>query len=198
MNERASATPPNRQHSTDAILRLLDRPVTPADLEAGAEVAANPIESRSVRAVRLLLFRLGDETIAIPAKLLRRVTPLARPSPIPHRSSGVLRGVCNIRGELVLCADLRRLLGLPARSENPGETDTRRMVVIGPGDNSWVFEVDALMGVENVDSAEFREPPVTVEYSIGEYTQSVMQFGDTLVTILDGDRVLSGFKAGLA
>lgn len=198
MNERSPTNSSPRADSTDAILRLLDRPIGAAELEAGTQVAANPTESRSRQSVRLLLFRIGDEVAAIPAKMLRRVTPLARPSPIPHRTAGVLRGVCNIRGELVLCADLRRLLGLPARTEKPGEADTRRMVVIGPGDNSWVFEVDALMGVENVDPADFREPPVTVEYSIGDFTQSVMEFGGRLVTILDGDRILSGFKAGLA
>jgi chemotaxis signal transduction protein len=185
----------------DAILRLLDRPVDPADLDAGAALAALPAESAGAQSVRLLVFRIGEETAALPAKLLRRVTPVARASPIPHRTSGVLRGVCNIRGELVLCADLHRLLGLPARGggEHPdAASDPRRMVVIGPADDSWAFEVDALSGVENVDPAKFRAPPVTVEYAIGNFTLSVTEIGGRSVTILDGERILAGFKAGLA
>lgn len=187
---------------THAILRLLDRPIVPADLDAGASLAARPAASGNRQSVRLLVLRIGGETAALPAKLLRRVTPLARTVPIPHRTTGVLRGVCNIRGELVLCADLHRLLGLPERdgATTPANapSDPRRMVVIGPADNSWAFEVDALMGVESVDPAGYRAPPVTVEHSIGAFTVGVTEIGGRGVTVLDGERILAGFKAGLA
>jgi chemotaxis signal transduction protein len=52
------------------------------------------------------------ETAAIHARFLRRVTPVVRVRPIPHRSSGAFRGLCNILGELVLCVDLHHILGL--------------------------------------------------------------------------------------
>jgi chemotaxis signal transduction protein len=207
MNEIApfNSTPgtaPDAATHASAILRLLDRPIGQAELDAGTALAARPEDAGRGQAIRLLLFRIGDEAAAIPAKQLRRVTPLARPSPIPHRSSRVLRGICNIRGEIVLCADLHRLLGLPDRVETavPQETsaDPRRMVVIGPPDNSWAFEVDALLGVESVDPASFRAPPITVEYSLGDFTLGVTEIGGRSVTILDGERLLGGFKAGLA
>jgi len=183
---------------TDAILRLLDRPIDPGELDAGAELAALPAEARTRKAVRYLLFRLGDEVAALPAKALRRVTHTARAVPIPHRTSGVLRGVCNIRGELVLCADLHRLLGLPPRSEESAAAETRRMVVLGPAENSWAFEVDALMGVESADPTAFLAPPLTVKHAITDFTSGVTSIGDRTITVLDSDRVLAGFKAGLA
>lgn len=195
------ASTPARPDGGEAILRLLDRPVSAVELEAGSALAAAAEESRSARSVRLLLFRIGQEAAALPAEMLRRVTPAARPSPIPHRTSGVLRGVCNIRGELVLCADLRRLLGLPARDESAAAdtpADPRRMIVLGPTDNSWAFEVDALLGVESVDTGAFRAAPVTVEHSISAFTTGVTDVGGRCVTILDGERILAGFKAGLA
>jgi chemotaxis-related protein WspD len=195
-NPGSAATPAGPAH-TDAILRLLDKPVDRANLEAGAALAARPVEMGSGRGVRLLLFRIGEETGALHARVLRRVTPFARATPIPHRTAGVLRGVCNIRGELVLCADLHRLLGLPPREEGGATIDARRMVVIGTADNSWAFEVDALMGVESVDPATFRAPPVTVEYAIGDFTLNVTEIAGRCVTILDAERILAGFKAGL-
>lgn len=183
----------------EAILRLLDRPIPPSDLDAGAAMAAQPAEMRGGRITRILLFRLGEETAGVQARALRRVTPLARAVPIPHRSSGVLRGVCNIRGELVLCADMHRLLGLPERAAvAAGGPDSRRMVVVGPAENSWAFEVDALMGIESVDPAAFRSPPVTVEHAIGDFTLGVTEVGGQSVTVLDAERILAGFKAGLA
>ncbi len=200
MSEPVNASPaPAHGH---AILRLLDRPVEAATLDTDAALAAAPAESGFRKALRLLLFRLGDETAALHVKSLRRVTPVARAIPIPHRTSGVLRGVCNIRGELVLCADLRRLLGLPERepaiaAADPS-LDPRRMVVVGPAENSWAFEVDALMGVESVDPAAFRDPPMTVAHALADFTLGVTEVNGSCVTVLESDRVLAGFKAGLA
>ncbi len=185
----------------EAILRLLNRPVSSADLEASSRLAAHPGDSSDGRSARFLLFRIGAEAAALPAQALRRVTPVARPSPIPHRTTGVLRGVCNIRGELVLCADLHRLLGLPARDAAPHpdlSTDLRRMVVMGPADDSWAFEVDALLGVESADPGVFRAAPATVGYSIADFTIGVTDIGGRCVTVLNGERVLAGFKASLA
>lgn len=198
----APESPPGDADQSDAILRLLDQPITPEELRAGTELAASPAISRGRQDVRLLLLRIGDEIAAIPAMQLRRATLAVRPTPIPHRSGGVLRGMCNIRGELVLCADLHRLLGMPPRaSAGPpaeGSADSRRIVVIGKADDSWAFEVDALMGVENVDRAEFRSPPVTVAFALADFTSAVADIGGRTVTILDGDRILAGFKAALA
>lgn len=183
---------------TDPIQLLLDRPITSAELDAGAAQAALPVDLRSSQSVRYLLFQIGEEIAALPAMTLRRVTPTARVIPIPHRSTPVLRGMCNIRGELVLCANLHRLLGLPSRDEAAEAAETSRMVIIGPAENSWAFEVDALRGIENADPHTFRKPPVTVGRSIADFTLGVTEFGEISVTVLDGDRILAGFKAALA
>lgn len=181
--------------------RLLDRPVSDSDLAAGAERAARPAVPPEGVTIGLLLFKLGDEVAALPAKFLQRVTPWARPTPIPHRTTALVRGVCNIRGELVLCADLHRLLGLPDRATQArareGESDARRMVVIGPPDAPWVFEVDGLVGVDRTAAARIQSPPVTVEYAIPVYTTGIAEIGGRLVTVLDGERVLAGFHGGL-
>ncbi len=184
-----------------ALGRLLDRPVSAADLAEGADLAARPAEARSAAAMGLLLFGIGRETAALPASMLRGVTPAARVVPIPHRSSGVLRGMCNIRGELVLCADLHRLLGLPARSDDAPAAEApgaRRMIVIGPAHDCWAFEVDTLVGIARIDPASLRPPPVTVKHAIGSFTSGVTEIDGTCVTVLDGDRILAGIKAGIA
>lgn len=185
-----------------AVQRLLERPVTDADLALGAEWAARPAVSSEGSTIGLLLFKLGEETAALPAKMLRRVTPWARPTPIPHRQTQLIRGLCNIRGELILCADLHQLLGIPPRKpiETPATdaSDERRMVVIGSHDSPWVFEVDGLVGIERTASAGLGAPPITVELAIQDFTSGIASIRGAQVTVLDGDRVLSGFQAGLA
>ena len=182
-----------------AVLRLLDRPVSEADLLARATEVAQPAEVRSVRTVALLVFRLRRESLALPVRSLQSVTARTVPTPIPHRSGGVLCGICNIRGELILCADLPRLLDLPQTVAPPpeAEIDQRRMIVMGSPSDSWTFEVDALIGVERFDLAAARRAPGTVEGRLGAFAASLIDTDSGVVTLLDADRVLSGLKAGL-
>lgn len=193
--------PLNQAAQPSAILSLLERPITTADLDSAAALASLPAQSRGARTRGLLLFRLGEETAAVPAATLRRITRHARPRPIPRLSANVFRGLCNIRGELVLCADLHRLLGLPDRESKAPPTgdasDSRRMVVIGGAEDSWVFEVDAVIGIERIDPTEVLPAPVTVAYALGTYTAGIVEIEGKPVTVLDGERILKGFRAGL-
>jgi len=199
-------TSPRETHPSDSdaapVAELLDRAPSEEELASGARWAARPPDRHEGSLEALLLVRLGEEVAALPVRRLRRVTPYARPTPIPHRTGGVMRGVCNIRGELVLCADLRLLLGLPpaaaAVDAAARDADPRRMVVIGPADASWVFEVDAVLGVERVAPASIGPPPVTVRYAMAGSTRGVLDLKDQRVTVLDGERLLKGFQASLA
>ena len=74
----------------------------------------------------VLVFRLGDEWLALPVAVLVEVT---RPRPahrIPHRG-GLLAGMANIRGELHLCVRLDLLLGVDAAADS--DPELRRLVV---------------------------------------------------------------------
>lgn len=182
-----------------AILRLLDRPISAAELDVNAERASRAAGSQRSTTTGLLLFRLDHEVLSIPAKMLRRVTQHARSRSIPHISGAIVRGLCNVRGELVLCADLRALLGFPLPThDQDARNDVRRMIVIGPADNTWAFEVDALIGIERLDDASMRPPPVTVRYALAGFTAGMADIDGRHVTLLDGERVLAGFTKGLA
>lgn len=186
---------------TSAAIRLLDRPISDSDLAAAARLASQPEGADGRRTVGLLLFRLGTETFAVPARSLRRIATYSRPVPIPHRASGLLRGLCNIRGELVLCADLHRLLGMPERRERDplsADADQRRMILIGPADASWVFEADELFGIERIDPASMLAPPITVERALEAFVAGLADIDGVRATVLDADRILSGLQAGLA
>ncbi|MGH7245219.1 MAG: chemotaxis protein CheW [Phycisphaerales bacterium] len=181
-----------------ALERLLDRNVEEADLRAAAASAANPADASERGRVGIVLFGLAGETLALPATVVRRVTPYSGPVRIPGRSTGVLCGVCNVRGELLLCGDLRRLLGLPARAaEANTSNDALRTMVIGPASASWAFEVDALHGIGRINSSALATAPLTVEHALGAFVAGLAEVDGKAVTVLDGERILAGFKAAL-
>jgi chemotaxis signal transduction protein len=184
------------------MLRLLDRPLTADDLRESTARVAQPRAPAKLNVASLLLFRAGGERLAVPAVQVARVTRVSVVRRIPHRSNSVIRGSCNINGELLLCGSLVELLQLAAARE-PGDDgapeDLRRMVVLGPESNRWVTEVDEVAGVRYFETDSYKAPPVTVGQARNRFTVSLVPLSEGgVATLLDVPQVLSGFKAALA
>jgi chemotaxis-related protein WspD len=150
-----------------------------------------------------LLFRIGDEQLAVPGTDVNRVTRVSVVRRIPHRGNHIIRGLCNIDGELVLCGSLRGLLELPEAARGaasaPIASDERRMVVLGPESNRWAVEVDCLLGLRHFETANCKSPPVTVRQALRCFAASLLTLSDdNVATLLDVFQVLSGFKAALS
>jgi chemotaxis-related protein WspD len=185
--------------SQDAILRLLDKPLAEDDLRDATARVAQPLEQAEKDVVRLLVFQMGSELMALPSVQVKQVTRATRVHRIPHRTNKLIRGLCNLDSELMLCADLAQLLELPAAA---GETAAnvlhqRRMIVLGEPAQRWVVEVDAVRGVTTVPRSAFRRPPMTADAGLADYTTALVSLGESLAAVLDVDRVLTDFQAAL-
>ncbi|MFI5235921.1 MAG: chemotaxis protein CheW [Gemmatimonadales bacterium] len=80
--------------------------------------------------VRLLVFRVGDLTCAVPVEAAREIVPLDRSTRIPGAVAAV-QGLMNVRGGLLTVIDGQRLLdqvgGEPPQSVLVLETAGRRV-----------------------------------------------------------------------
>ena len=101
---------------------FLDAPSPPGYLEEWTERLAAPVEEAVADLESVLTFRLADEWLALPVRVLIEVTTLRPVHRVPYRG-GLLAGLVNIRGELHLCAHLARLLGIESRTA-PGANAT--------------------------------------------------------------------------
>ena len=63
--------------------------------------------------VRLLVFRVGDLTCAVPVEATREIVPLEPATRIPGAAASV-QGLVNVRGTLLTVVDGQRLLGREA------------------------------------------------------------------------------------
>ncbi|MCI0658189.1 MAG: chemotaxis protein CheW, partial [Acidobacteria bacterium] len=98
--------------------RFLDAPSPTGYLEEWTERLISPIEETATDLQSVLIFRLGEEWLALRVQVLLEVT-IPRPvHRIPHRTE-LLAGLVNIRGELYLCVRLVDVLGI--RSEVRGQ-----------------------------------------------------------------------------
>ncbi|MEN9722458.1 MAG: hypothetical protein RJB38_444 [Pseudomonadota bacterium] len=73
-------------------------------------------EESALHESRYLLFRLHGESYAAPLVQVREVIKVPTIKPVPH-SPAHMKGVMNLRGQIISVFDLRSKLGLPSRSE---------------------------------------------------------------------------------
>ncbi len=87
------------------------------------EVAANSNEVKPEAApeeeIRVCLFRIGEDSYAIPVSMVTEIITPQKLFPVPTTPKHVL-GIINLRGNIVPIVDIRPVLSLPRQSE-PGQ-----------------------------------------------------------------------------
>src|SRR5271170_5539994 len=94
-----------------AAARLLDRDVPPGHLEGWTRHFAEPTEVEAKDTLSAFMFRIGADWLAVPAGVADEVAESRAVHSVPHRS-GIVLGLVNVRGELLVCVSLARLLGI--------------------------------------------------------------------------------------
>ncbi len=187
-----------------AMSRLLDRPLDDEDVRAATLRVEQPLTVSDGELASLLAFRVQEELFGLPAEDVVRVTHVAPVHRIPHRTNAIIRGLCNVEGELLICVSLSAMLEI----QGPDVVDTaasgdaagrRRMVVIGRRTESWAVVAEEVLGVLRLDAKTFLPPPATVQKARQCFTRSLapLQDGRTLA-VLDLGRLDAGFKAALS
>lgn len=154
---------------------------------SGAGAAGEERVVGGQQALALMVFRIGEEILALPLQLLQEVTPPCGIHSVPHRSNGCFLGLVNIRGEILLAASLRRLLDLPADDQPPGTGN--RMAVTAPGENQWVIAIDEVLGIHLCNAEELQPPPV-VHTAAAALTEALFAWKGRRVALLHGPRLL--------
>ena len=99
----------------------------------------------------------------------------------------VIRGLINLRGQIVTAIDLRRKLDF----EELPEEKLPMNVVIRADEGAVSFLVDEIGDVLNVDEISFEPPPATVTGPTRELVKGVYKLENRLLLILDIDKVLN-------
>src|SRR5688500_9542083 len=128
-------------------------------------LAAAPAEQAAAGEVQsVIVFRLRAEWFALPTVLCSEVADLRPIHSLPHRRSGAVLGVANIRGELLVCLSLADILGLGAQVESkPARRAVApRLLVVKRDAGPVVFPVDEVHGVQRLQAGDLKQTPATV------------------------------------
>jgi chemotaxis-related protein WspD len=179
-------------------VQLLDRPLLPGYRRAWTEHFAQERKLPGSARQSALLFRLGSEWLALPTPAFQEVAERRPVHSLPHRRQGVVLGLVNIRGELLICVSLDHLLGL-AKSplRKTPHTTYDRLLVAKWDRHRFVFPADEVRGILRFHAPELQEPPATLTKSRRSYTQGVLRWQDRAVGLLDADLLFSSLNRSL-
>lgn len=126
-----------------------------------------------------VIFRVGPEWLALPTQAFQEVAEKRAMHSLPHRRRGMVLGLVNVRGELLICASLGRLLGLePELKRAKPRAVFDRLLVADWNGQRIAFPVDEVHGVYRFHQDELREPPATLSRNAGSPARGVFSWHD--------------------
>jgi chemotaxis-related protein WspD len=178
--------------------QLLDRPLPAAYRREWTEHFAQAKEMAAPARISALIFRVGREWLALPTAAFQEVAERRMIHSLPHRRQGIVLGLVNVRGELLICVSLGRLLGLDphAPPDKPRAAYDRLLVANWDG-SRLVFPVDEVFGTHRFQSQELKEPPATVAKAALTYTQGVFAWRERTVGYLNADSLMAALNRSL-
>ena len=101
-------------------------------------------------------------------------------------ASPVVRGLINLRGQIVTAIDLRRRLDLPDRAADVDPMN----VVLRTDDGAVSLLVDEIGDVVEVDERSFEAPPETLRGRARELIEGIYKLDGQLLLILDAAKTI--------
>jgi purine-binding chemotaxis protein CheW len=108
-------------------------------------------------------------------------------------ANAVIRGLINLRGQIVAAIDLRKRLEMSDRADGALPMN----VVVRAGEGVLSLLVDEIGDVVNVEPGSFERPPETVSGIACELISGVYKLKDRLLLVMDTEKTvnLSGAAA---
>jgi purine-binding chemotaxis protein CheW len=132
-------------------------------------------------------FFIDRQYFAVPVQQVQEVIRSLEMTSVPLVPS-VLRGLINLRGQIVVAFDLRRRLGFADRPE-----DQKRMNVVVRADGETLsLLVDEIGDVIEVGEDCAEHPPETLRAGMRELLQGVYKLDGRLLLVLDTERTVNG------
>lgn len=136
----------------------------------------------------VIVFRIGDEWVAIATGLCKEISRMMKIHRLPHNKSQILRGVVNNGGEIRICFSLGNLLGIAKASQvfdAVFHSVYARMIVMEVAGRQYVFPVSEISGLHYYREEESGALPKTVLASAASYMNGVIKWEDKNVGCLD-------------
>jgi purine-binding chemotaxis protein CheW len=150
-------------------------------------------ESRQPKRNQLCTFHVDDLYLGVDVMEVQEVIRYQEMTAVPLAPE-VVRGLINLRGQIVTALDLRRMLAL-----GPLEGELPTNVVIRDGaDEAVSLLVDQIGDVVDTDEADFEPVPPTLSGPARDLVLGAYKLPNALLLVLDTQRVQNSQRTGPA
>ena len=135
---------------------------------------------------QLISFIVGEEEYGLEILRVKEVIRIREITRLP-RAPSFVKGIINLRGDVIPIIDLRDKFGL----EHQGYTSMSRVIVVDVDGRLVGMVVDAASQVVRVPADQIEPPPPIVGGLSAEFIKGVGKLDERLIILLNIDRILS-------
>jgi purine-binding chemotaxis protein CheW len=129
-------------------------------------------------------FLLGGFYMGVDVRSVQEVLRCQPMTRVPL-TSDVIRGLINVRGQIVMAIDLRFRLHLPEQEQDRLSTN----VIVNTDDGVFSLLVDEVCDVLDLDESKLQPPPDTLDPQLRELIRGVHLLPDRILMVLDTETI---------
>ncbi len=130
-------------------------------------------------------FKIAGEEYAIPVMEVQEVIKPQMVTPIPLAQEEI-RGLINLRGQIVTCLSLRKLF----KQDDDLEKDYMNIIVKG-ADGLFSLVVDEVTDIIDIEKSSLESAPDTINPNLKKYVDNIYKRDKGLVILLDISELVS-------
>jgi purine-binding chemotaxis protein CheW len=141
------------------------------------------------RTQQFCTFFLQDEFFGVPVEQVQEVIRYQEMTRVPLVPP-VIRGLINLRGQIVMAIDLRRRLGMRDRLDS----ELPMNVVVRTQEGAVSLLADRVGDVVEVDEETFERPPATLAENLRRLIKGVHKLDSGLMHVLNTEETCSSLE----
>ncbi len=163
-------------------------PITEEILKTRAQKLAQlrPGDNKHFTRITVVEFRIAHEIYALELKRIRIIHPLKILTFIPG-TPDFIRGVINLRGEIISVVDLKIFFDLPEK----GFTNLSQVIILTSDEMEFGILADEVLGVAEISKDDIQPSLPTLTGIRADYLKGVTGNG---MVVLDAEKLLSDKK----
>ena len=143
-----------------------------------------------------LTFRLGDELFGTPVGKVLEILEVPRITKVP-KSPHFMRGVINLRGNVLPVMDSRVKFGLPHAEDTQNTCIIVLAIKLDGQEISIGAVVDSVQEVLDIDGESIQPPPAMGGKFKSEFVEGMVKAEDQFIMLLDVDRVFTSNEVSI-
>jgi len=166
--------------------RLIDRPLPPNYRQEWSQYFAKENRLAETGSASVILFRIQKEWLAMPTHSFQEVAEKRPIHSLPRRREGVVLGLANVRGELVICISVGHLLQVEdIIALEVLRLNYQRLLVLQWESSRLAFPADEVHGPQRLHPQDLKPPPATLGLHSTRLAQAVFQWQGRTAGLLD-------------